>query len=116
MRFLALAIFLLPALAFSETFTVTYTEPSGTGFTEACAYSCIQYNTSVCTCVPQTLRGCQTNQNGATAEATSISFNIPIKDGQLPACINYGVRTKDATGNESALVLPAGGAHVFTAP
>lgn len=116
MRFLSLVILLLPGLAFSETFQVDYVEPSGTGFTEACVYSCVQYNTPVCTCVPTILRGCQANINGTTAESTSISFNIPIKDGQLPACVNYGVRTKDATGNESALVLPAGGSHVFTAP
>lgn len=116
MRFLALAILLLPALAFSETFTVTYTEPTGTAFTESCVYSCTQYNTSVCTCVPQALRGCQANLNGATAEATSISFNIPIKDGQLPVCVNYAVTSRDSEGNESAQVAPAAGSHVFTAP
>jgi hypothetical protein len=117
MRYLFLAIFLLPALVFAESIQVNYTEPAGTGFTDACVYACVQYNTSVCTCLPNALRGCKTNQNGATAEATNFSFIVPIKDGQLPVCVNYAVTTKDsATGNESALVLPAAGPHVFTAP
>jgi hypothetical protein len=107
---------LLPVMAIAETFTVNYTEPSGTGFAKVCAYACIQYNSSVCTCTPAAITACQDNLNGATAEATSVSWDIPIKDGQLPTCINYGVRSIDSSGNASALVTAATGDHVFDAP
>lgn len=107
---------LLPVMVQAESVEVDYTEPAGTGFTESCVYSCVQYNTDVCTCVPQAIRVCTDNQTTGTAVAIEVFFNVPIKDGQLPACVNVGVRTKDAEGNESVLVAPTGGSHVFNAP
>lgn len=116
MRYLLISLILFPISAWGEQMPVSYTEPSGTGFTETCVYACVQYNASACKCVPIAVTVCTQNQNGATAETINASWDIPIKDGQLPACVNYGVRSRDAERNESALVTPAGGSHVFNAP
>ena len=111
-----MAVFAIPIFAIAENFPVSYTEPSGTGFAQTCVYSCVQYNTSVCQCVPTIVRVCTANQNGATAEVINVSWDVPIKDGQLPVCVNYAVTSRDSEGNESAQVAPAAGSHVFTAP
>ena len=109
-------LLLLPVLAQAESIEIDYTEPTGTVFTQSCVYSCVQYRTDVCTCTPKDKHVCTDNQNTGTASAIEVFINIPVKDGQLPACVNVGVTTRDAEGNESALVLPAAGSHVFNAP
>lgn len=111
-----LAMIVIPSIVMAEAFPVSYTEPSGTGFAKTCVYSCEQKKVNVCTCTPTQLRVCTENQNGSTAATISVTWNIPIKDGELPVCVNYAVTARDSTGNESAQVPPATGSHVFTAP
>ena len=109
-------LLLLPVLAHGEPVPVTYTEPSGTGFAQSCVYSCVQHNTDACACTPKDRQVCTDNQNTGTAAVINVSFNVPLRDGQLPACVNFAVTTKDSDGNESALVFPVAGPHIFDAP
>jgi len=102
--------------AYGEPVEVDYTEPAGTGFTQTCVYSCVQHNTSICNCTPKDRQVCTDNQTTGTAVAIEVFINIPLRDGQLPACANVGVTTRDSGGNESALVLSANNPHVFSAP
>lgn len=116
MKYLILAIILLPSLAFAEPFPIQYDEPSGQAgaLAQTCIYWCACVNSSTCACTNWKKEACIASDDGNGGDTKNYTFNVPIYEGDLPVTVRYSVTSVNTTGNETMRGQVQGTPHTFT--